>query len=145
MVSTTDRPEPRFVTVMCPQCVEPNCPLQYLVVLPDGRVWTQAPGARTGTHNARGHQVDQRAERIPLDRYAFNRPSVEVGRKGAIELTCQRCGFTRPVGRASIEDKAKEAAASGLDRLTVTPRGELLLEAALGQVHRRRPPRREKM
>jgi len=141
MVSTTDRSEPHYIAVMCPRCEHE--PLQYLLVLPDGRVWTQAPGARTGTYNARGHQVDQSAEGIPLDRYAPNQPSVEVGRKGAIEFACRRCGFDRPVGRASIQDKAREAAASGLDRLTVTPRGELLLEAELGHVHRRRRPRRE--
>jgi hypothetical protein len=143
MASTTGRSEPHEVTVMCPDCNGPRQPLQYLLVLPDGRVMTQAPGARTGTHNARGHQVDRTGEGIPLDRYTPNQPSEEVGRKGAIEFNCQRCGFTRQVGRASIEDKARKAAASGLDRITVTARGELLLEAGLGQAHRRRYPRPE--
>jgi hypothetical protein len=122
---------------MCPRC--DHEPLQYLQVLSDGRVWTAAPGRRIRVDNARrDYPGGIIPEGVPVDRYGWNLPSEEVGHNGAIQLTCRRCFFTRPVSRERIEAKAREAARTGIERLAVTAVGEMKPFTALTPADRRR-------
>jgi hypothetical protein len=132
------RTESQYVTVMCPVCNTE--PIQFLVMLSGGGVWNAAPGARTGTHNARKRVGDHTAEVTGRpDRYGASVPSEMVGKRGAVDLVCRRCGFSRPVKIARLHEEAKRAHGKGLHRITVTPRGDFEEVIDVGATRGRRP------
>jgi hypothetical protein len=130
MKSTNQPTKTATVAFMCVQCG--TGPLLFAHVVTDGPVVLLEPGERVGIRNRLndGSYIDQRSQGIPVDRYGPEREP-NIGKKGGVVMRCGRCGSRRPyppIRSERIMDEARRAARTGVDRVVVAGRGDLIPE-----------------